>query len=152
MLDSEKLIKSKMGEAKEKTYIKNTYTYKDLSYDGIKFTLKEDYDKFSLVKVEITSKKYKTSRKIKVGNKISKVLKKYNVTNKEGNYTYGNYSKESLSDDAITKNIYFGYRTKNEVYYINKDNKIENMPTLTSSIHYYYKNGKVTKIVWSYDL
>ena len=153
-LDKEKRVEDVFGKPnKEYTKVKNNYLYKIKEYDGLTITLKEDYSDFIVVKIEVTSKKYKTGRNIKVGNKITKVMKKYKIENKNGKYMYGNYSRKALKDKAIKKEIYMGYREKNKVEYIVRDAVVDkNNPVMISRVKYEYKYGKVKKITWSYDI
>lgn len=151
--DNEEKVKKVMGKPKkEKSLVKGIYKYKELHYDGLVLTLKENYSDYMLVKAEITSNKYKTSRKIKVKDKILNVIKKYNVENKVGTYIYGNYSIDALSESEITENIYFGVRNNKELLYINRDSVIEDTKTNIARLNISYKYGKITKITWSYDV
>lgn len=153
-LDKEKTIVKKLGKPK-KSYLEVSkgYLYKIYKYDGLKLTLKENYDDYVLVGADITSRKYKTTRNIKVGNKITKVLKRYRVDNKKGTYMYGKYSRSALNDHAVTKEIYLGYREKDVVEYINRDAIVDKTdPVMKLNIKYEYKYGKVKKISWRYDV
>lgn len=153
-LDNEETITKKLGKP-EKSYLKvnKGYLYKIYKYDGLKLTLKENYDDYVLVGADVTSRKYKTSRKLKVGSKITKVLKRYRVDNKKGTYMYGKYSRSALNDYAVTKDIYLGYREKDVVEYINRDAIVDKKdPVMISRIKYSYKYGKVKKISWLYDV
>jgi hypothetical protein len=68
---TENEIVKKYGEPnKKEETIKNNYQYKIYHYKGLTLTLKEFYNNYILVKAEITSSKYKTSRNIRVGSKI----------------------------------------------------------------------------------
>ena len=150
--DTEDKVKKELGTPKkEEAKFIGKYNYKILTYEGIILTLKENYDDFMLVKVEITDKEYKISRNIKVKDSIVKTMKKFKIVNKKGNYLYGNYSEKALNDEAITDNIYFGKRTKNEILYINMDTKYSSLDTNISKLRITYKKGKITKIEWSYD-
>ncbi len=150
--DSEKVVRKEMGKPKkEKNVSKDIYSYKELYYDGIILTLKENYSDYMLVKVEITSDKYKVSRKVRVNDKISKVIKKYKVENKTGTYIYGNYSFNSLNDSSIKDNIYFGIRNKKELAYVNRDAIVGDERSNIARMNIEYKHGKVKKITWSYD-
>lgn len=153
-LDKEEKVEKILGKPKKKeTKFKDRYFYKILKYDDTIITLKEDYKDYVVVGIETTSKKYKTARNIKVGNRITKVLKNYRVDNKKGTYMYGNNSLSALSDESVTKDIYMGYRTTEEVSYINRDTIVDKTtPTMLSKITYEYKYGKVTKISWIYDV
>ena len=153
-LDKEKTIVKKLGKPK-KSYLEVSkgYLYKIYKYDGLKLTLKENYDDYVLVGADITSRKYKTTRNIKVGSKITKVLKRYRVDNKKGTYMYGKYSRSALNDHAVTKEIYLGYREKDIVEYINRDAIVDKTdPVMKLNIKYEYKYGKVKKISWRYDV
>lgn len=150
--DTEKEVIKKLGKPKKTEKFKNDiYDYKKLHYNGLILTLRENYDDFMLVKAEITSGKYETSRGLKVSDKITDVYKAYKVENKYGTYIYGNYSADALKEVEITKNIYFGVRSKKNVVYINRDSVIENTRTNIARLDISYKNGKVSKITWSYD-
>ena len=150
--NTEKQVRKEMGKPKkEKKFKKDIYSYKKLVYDGITFTLKENYDDFMLVKVEITSRKYKVSRGIKVGDSVSKVVKKYRIDNSRGTYMYGNYSIDSLNESEITETIYFGVRNKREIIYVNRDAIVGNDKSNIAKLDMYYKYGKIKKIIWSYD-
>ena len=127
------------------------YKYKIMKYDGLTLTLKENYDDFILVKVEITSKKYTSSRNIKVGNKITKALRNYRIDKKEGAYLYGNYTKKTLSDSENKENIYFGIRSSKNLLYVNRDAVTEGFPTNIAKLDIEYSNGVIKKITWSYD-
>lgn len=153
-LDNEQTIVNKMGKPKkESTIVNKGYVYKIYKYDGLKLTLKENYSDYVLVGAETTSRKYVTARKIRVGNKITKVLKKYRVDNKKGTYMYGKYSRSALNDLAVTKDIYLGYREKDVVEYINRDAVVDKkLPVMKSNIKYEYKYGKIKKISWLYDV
>lgn len=149
---TEDQIKKKMGTPiKEKSLKNDIYNYKELYYDGVIFTLKENYEDYMLVKAEITSSKYKTSRKIKIGDDILDVINSYKVENKNGTYIYGNYSADSLNETEITDNIYFAVRSKDEVVYINRDAVVGGLKSNIARLNISYKHGKVTKIIWSYD-
>ncbi len=153
-LDKAKTIEKKLGKPK-KSYLKVSkgYLYKIYKYEGLKLTLKENYNDYVLVGADVTSRKYKTSRNLKVGSKITKVLKSYRVDNKKGTYMYGKYSRSALNDHSVTKNIYLGYREKDVVEYINRDAIVDKIdPVMKSSIKYEYKYGKVKKITWIYDV
>lgn len=145
-------IKKILGKpTKEETKIIGNYEYLILTYPGLKLELKEYYDNYILTKAEITSSKYTTSRNIKVGNRISKVIKKYNVSIESGNYIYKNYNVEALNEDLIKDNVYFGIRNKDEIRYVNRDAVIDGNKTNIAILKFEYKNGKVYKIIWSYD-
>lgn len=150
--DTEKDIIKKLGKPKKEDKIKqDIYKYKILHYNGLTLTLKENYNDYMLVKAEIESKKYKTSRDIKVGDSILNVMKKYKVQNERGTYIYGNYSTDALSDSEIKENIYFGVRSAKEVVYVNRDAKVDNNRSNIARLNISYKYGKVKKITWSYD-
>lgn len=136
---------------KEKKVSKDKYSYKELYYDGLKLTLKENYDDYMITSVEITSNKYNVSRNIKVSNNILKTMKKFKIENKEGSYMYGNYSLKSLDSDEINENIYFGLRDSSKVLYVNKDAKTSDLQSNIAKLLIYYNHGKVTKIIWTYD-
>lgn len=149
---TEKQVKEKMGNPKKEKNLKNDiYNYKELYYNGIIFTFKENYSDYILVKVEITNNKYTISRKIKVGDNILDVINSYKVENKKGTYIYGNYSTDSLNENEITDNIYFAVRSRNEIVYINRDATIDGLKSNIARLNISYKHGKVTKIIWSYD-
>ena len=131
---------------------KNSYKYKEYYYSGLKLTLKENYSDFVLVGAEITSKKYTTSRNIKVGNKVLKVINKYNVELPEGNYIYKNYTIDALNDNLVKDNAYFSYRNSKEIRYYNKDAVVEGSPTNVAELRFNYSFGRIKKITWSYDI
>lgn len=148
----EKEVIKKLGKPKkERKYIKGNYKYKELEYKGIKITLRENYKEYMLVGAEITKRNYKTSRNIKVGENIEKVIKKYKVDNSKGIYMYGNYSANALKEKEIKSIIYLGVRGKKEVTYVYRDAVIDELPTNVARLTYSYKNGKVKKITWLYD-
>ena len=131
---------------------KNSYKYKEYYYSGLKLTLKENYSDFVLVGAEITSKKYTTSRNIKVGNKVLKVINKYRVDLPEGNYIYKNYTIDALNDNLVKDNAYFSYRNSKEIRYYNKDAVVEGSPTNVAELRFNYSFGRIKKITWSYDI
>lgn len=140
---------------KEEKITTNGYKYKVLSYSGLKITLKEYYDDYTLNKVEVTSKKYKLSRKIKVGNRITSVMNKFRIDNKKNEYLYANYSSDSLNDSGIKDNIYYGKRSEDTIEYVNRDKIISDevdIPTNIAKLTVNYKYGIVSKISWSYDV
>ena len=146
-------VKSELGKpSKEEKVIRNNYEYLELEYPGLKLSLRENYDKYILVKAEITSNKYTTSRKIKVGNRIMSAIKKYNISIKEGNYIYKNYNLEALSENLVKDNVYLGIRNKKEVRYYNRDAVVEGQKSNTAVLKLEYKKGKISKIIWSYDI
>ena len=152
-LSTEEEINKELGEPKKIEIItKNSYSYKEYYYSGLKLTLKENYSDYVLVGAEITSSRYKTGRKIRVGNRITKVFNKYKVENKKGNYIYKNYTIDALNDNLVKENAYFAYRTEKEVRYYNKDAVIEGNPTNVAELKISYKLGRINKITWSYDL
>ena len=136
---------------KESNETKDKYSYKELEYNNLKITLRENYDDYILTGVEIKSDKYVINRNIKIGNSIVKTMKKFKVENKSGQYLYGNYSIGSLSDEEITDTIYFGVRNNKKVVYVNKDATVNDMYSNISKLTLDYKKGKITKITWSYD-
>ena len=149
----EEEIKKYFGSPKEiKENKKGIYKYKTLTYDGVKLTLKENYEEYILVKVEVTKGSINLSRNIKVGNKITKVFDNFRVDNSSGAYLYGNYKKEALSDKEIKNNIYFGIRTNKNVLYVNRDSVIDDLPTNTATLNIEYDHGTIKKITWSYDV
>ena len=151
-MSTEEEVKKELGNPKkERKYEKNSYKYKELEYKGLKIVLRENYDYYILVRAEITKKKYGTSRDIKVGDKILKVMKKYRIENKTGTYMYGNYSIDALNESEIDDRIYLGVRGKNEIAYINRDEIIDGEKPNIAKLEISYKHGRVTKIVWSYD-
>lgn len=150
--DNEKTVEKVLGKpnkTKEKT--ESIYKYKVLSYDGLTLTLKEFYDDYALVKAEITSSKYTTSRNIKVNKKITKVFRKYKVESNRGLYMYGNYSNKVLTDEENTSNIYFGLRSSKNVLFVNRDSVVDGLVTNIAKLDIEYKHGKIKKITWSYD-
>lgn len=152
-MDSEKEVIKKLGKPKkEEIKDDDIYTYKLFYYDGLIVKLKENYDDYIVVKVEISKRKYKSSRNIKIGDNILDVMNKYKVENKNGTYIYGNYSTDALNSSEIKENIYLGVRSKNEVVYINKDAKLDNEKSNIARLNISYRFGKVKKITWSYDL
>ncbi len=149
---NEKKIRKVFGkETKKEDKTRGIYNYKILYYNGLKLTLRENYNDYILVEVEITNDKYKTSRNIKINDSIKSVMNKYKVENSKGTYIYGNYSMDSLNSKEITDNIYFALRNKNEIVYINKDSSIDEKSINIAKLNISYKHGKVTKITWSYD-
>ena len=150
--DNESKVKKELGKPKEeKELTENNYKYKRLQYDGITLTLKENYKDFILVKVEITSRKYKINRNIKVNDKILRVIKKFKVENSNGTYLYGNYTVDQLSNSELKDNIYIGVRSNEEVVYVNKDAQTGSAESNIARLNIKYKHGKVSKITWSYD-
>ncbi|MBQ9023777.1 MAG: hypothetical protein IJ105_00990 [Bacilli bacterium] len=150
--DKESKVKKELGNpTKEKEETENNYKYKKLYYDGITLTLKENYDDFMLVKVEITSKKYKINRNIKVNDKILRVMKKFKIENTTGTYLYGNYTIEQLNNSELKDNVYVAVRSNSEVVYINKDAQVSDGISNIARLNISYKHGKVSKITWSYD-
>lgn len=151
--DNEETIIKQLGKPKkEKKFTNDIYSYKTLYYDGLELTLKENYNDYMLVKAEITSRKYTTSRNIKVKDRVLKVIKKYKVQNKMGTYLYGNYSTNALDNSAIKENIYLGVRSEKEIVYINRDTIVDDSKPNIARLNISYKFGKVTKITWSYDI
>lgn len=146
------IIKSIGYPEKEKEMTNGSYKYKEYIYNGLKLTLKENFDNFVLVKAEITSSKYKTSRKVRVNQKITKVLKRYRIDNKQGAYMYHNYSKKTLSDIENKENIYFGVRSSKNILYVNRDKIIDELPTNIAKLNIEYRHGVIKKIIWSYDV
>lgn len=150
--DMEKDIKKKIGKPeKEKKIKKDIYEYKELYYNGMTLTLRENYDDFMLVKVEVTGRDYNVSRDIRIGNKIKSVMNKFNVENEIGTYIYGNYSIDALDESEITGTIYQGIRDKENVIYINRDSKVDGEKVNIAKMVIKYKKGRVKKITWSYD-
>lgn len=146
-------VKEELGKpSKEERVIENNYEYLKLEYPGLKLTLRENYDDYILVKAEISSNKYTTSRKIKVGNRILSTVKKYNVSISEGNYLYKNYNLEALSENLVKDNVYFGIRNTKEVRYYNRDAVVDGQKSNTAILKFKYNKGKITKIIWSYDI
>lgn len=151
-LSSKEEIEKELGKPKRvKELTKNNYKYIEYYYSGLKLTLKENYNDYALVGAEITSRKYKIGRNIKVGNKVIKVINKYKVEEETGNYIYKNYTIDALNDHLIKDNAYFGYRNNNEIRYYNKDAVIEGSPTNIAELKFNYRFGKISKITWSYD-
>lgn len=149
--NEEKVLKELGTPIKESNKTKDKYSYKELEYNNLKITLRENYDDYILTGVEIKSDKYVINRNIKIGNSIVKTMKKFKVENKSGQYLYGNYSIGSLSDEEITDTIYFGVRNNKKVVYVNKDASVNDMSSNISKLTLDYKKGKITKITWSYD-
>lgn len=149
--NEEKVLKELGTPIKESNKTKDKYSYKELEYNNLKITLRENYDDYILTGVEIKSDKYVINRNIKIGNSIVKTMKKFKVENKNGQYLYGNYSIGSLSDEEITDTIYFGVRNNKKVVYVNKDATVNDMYSNISKLTLDYKKGKITKITWSYD-
>ena len=153
-LDNEKQVEKILGKTKkDKEFTANNYSYKIKNYNGLKVTLKEDYDDYVVVKIELTNKKYKTGRNLKVGSRITTVMKKYRIDNKKGNYLYGKYTLENLKTKTIKDSIYIGYREEGKVTYYSRD-ELDSTDDISmlSKIEYKYNGfGKVTKITWSYD-
>lgn len=150
--DTQKNIEKELGKpTKEKAYTENNFKYKKLYYNGLVMTLKENYDDFILVKVKITSSKYKINRNIKVNNRILRVIKKFKVENTTGTYLYGNYTIEQLSNPELKDNVYAGVRSNKEIVYVNKDARIDGNSSNIARLNISYKNGKVKAITWSYD-
>lgn len=146
-------VKEKLSDPiKEEDFNENSYNYKKLSYDGLILTLKENYDDFILVKAEITNKKYKIGRKIKVGDSILSTVKKFKIDNKKGTYIYGNYTIDALDNNETDGQIYFGIRNENQVIYINRDSLVDGKNPYISKLTFNYKHGKINKIIWSYDI
>lgn len=151
--DKESVVKKSLGKPKsEENKLDGSYNYKILKYDGLTVTLKEYYNDFILSKVEATSRKYKFSRGLKVGKRITKAFKKYKVSNKKGAYLYGNYTNNALSEVEIKNNIYFGVRSTKNVLYVNRDEVLDGVPTNIAKLDIAYNKGKITKITWSYDV
>lgn len=149
---SDEVIKE-LGKPKQtKEITKNNYKYQEYYYSGLKLTLKENYEDYVLVGAEISSSRYKTSRNIKVGNKVMNVINKYNVENENGNYIYKNYTIDALNDNLVKDNAYFSYRTNKEISYYNKDAVIEGSPTNHAKLNFNYRFGRISKITWSYDI
>ena len=149
--NEEKVLKELGTPIKESNKTRDKYLYKELEYNNLKITLRENYDDYILTGVEIKSDKYVINRNIKIGNSIVKTMKKFKVENKSGQYLYGNYSIGSLSDEEITDTIYFGVRNNKKVVYVNKDATVNDMYSNISKLTLDYKKGKITKITWSYD-
>lgn len=149
--NEEKVLKELGTPIKESNKTKDKYSYKELEYNNLKITLRENYDDYILTGVEIKSDKYVINRNIKIGNSIVKTMKKFKVENKSGQYLYGNYSIGSLSDKEIADTIYFGVRNNKKVVYVNKDASVNDMSSNISKLTLDYKKGKITKITWSYD-
>lgn len=149
--DKESDVYKKLGKAKSvKNTKKNTYKYKILNYKDTKITLRENYNDFIVVGVETTSNKYKFSRGVKIGQNVKKVMNKYKVSKKTGTYMYSNYTEEALKQSEITSNIYYGKRTSNVIKYVNRDSITSNITNI-AQFSLEYKNGKIQKIIWSYD-
>lgn len=152
-LSTSKEIEKELGKPRNtKELTKNNYKYKEYYYSGLKLTLKENYEDYVLVGAEISSGRYKTSRNIKVGNRVMSVINKYNVENEEGNYIYGNYTIDALNDNLVKDNAYFSFRNNKEIRYYNKDAVVEGDPTNISELKFNYRFGRIKKITWSYDI
>lgn len=150
--DNLKKVKKQLGEpTKENDKKKNFYNYKILEYKGIRLTLRENYDDFMLTGVEITNNRYSAPRNIEIGDKITKVIKKFKVENKTGVYMYGNYSTGTLLNHEVKENVYIGLRTKKQLEYVNRDAIYDSGKVNIARLNINYKKGKVTKIMWSYD-
>ena len=150
---TEEEVKKELGEPKsKKEEVKGIYQYRIYEYSGLTLTLKENYEKYLLVKAEITSVDYKATRNIKVGNKITSVFEKFRVDNEEGAYIYGNYTKKALTNKEVKGNIYFGLRTNENVLLVNRDSEVENIPTNIAKMNIEYDHGVIKKITWSYDV
>ena len=78
-------------------------------------------------------------------------MKKYRIDITSGTYLYGNYSADNLNNEEVTDNIYFAVRNANEVVYVYKDASVNNSKSNVAKLSFYYKNGKVKKIIWNYD-
>lgn len=137
---------------KKEEIVKNNYQYKVYYYKGLTLTLKEHYNNYTLVKAEITSSKYKTSRKVKVGDKILNTINKYNVSIRQGNYIYKNYSYDALNNKAVKDEVFLGIRNDNEVRYYIRYAYVEDAPNNVAVLSFKYKFGKIKSIVWSYDV
>ena len=152
-LSTSKDVEKELGKPRNtKEITKNNYKYKEYYYSGLKLTLKENYEDYVLVGAEISSGRYKTSRNIKIGNKVLNVIDKYNVENEEGNYIYGNYTIDALNDNLVKDNAYFSFRNNKEIRYYNKDAVVEGKPTNISELKFNYRFGRINKITWSYDI
>ena len=130
---------------------KGIYKYKIFKYDGLTLTLKENYDDYILVGADIKNSDYTISRDIAVNSNILNTMKKFKIENSKGTYLYGNYSSASLNQTAITDNIYFGVRNEEKLLYVNRDSIIDGINPYIARLYIYYKHGKITRIVWSYD-
>ena len=149
---TEKEVKKELGKPiKEKKILENSLDYKELTYKGIKVRLRENYSDYILVGVEVTSRKYRVGRNIRVGNNIERVMKKYRISHKTGKYLYGNYTLNALKQKEIKDNIYFGLRTKHQVMYISRDVVVDNKTNI-AELNIKYDRGRVSNIKWSYDL
>lgn len=152
-LSTSKEIEKELGKPRNtKELTKNNYKYKEYYYSGLKLTLKENYEDYVLVGAEISSGRYKTSRNIKIGNKVLNVIDKYNVENEEGNYIYGNYTIDALNDNLVKDNAYFSFRNNKEIRYYNKDAVVDGKPTNVAELKFNYRFGRIKKITWSYDI
>lgn len=151
--DSEETVKKELGKPEsEKNKMIGQYDYKILKYDGLTLNLKEYYDKYILVKVDINSSKYSTSRGLKVGNKITKAFSNFKVENSTGAYMYGNYTNNALKKIENKNNIYYGVRSTENVLYVNRDEVVDGIKTNIAQLDIKYSGGKITEIIWSYDV
>ena len=146
------IIKEYGEPNKKEETVKNNYQYKIYEYKGLTLILKEHYNAYILVKAEITSSKYKTSRKVKVGDKILNAINKYNVSIRQGNYIYKNYNYDALNSKAVKDDVFLGIRNDNEVRYYNRYAYVEDAPNTVAVLSFKYKFGKIKSIVWSYDV
>ena len=151
--NTEETVKKELGKPNsEKEKLIGQYNYKILEYNGIKVTLKENYDKYILAKVNITSNKYNGPRGLKIGNKITKAFSNFKVENSTGAYLYGNHTKDALKQKEVTENVYFGIRSAENVLYVNRDEIVGDIKTNIAKLDVKYSSGKITEIMWSYDV
>ena len=153
--DNIKTVEQKYGKPKKIKEISNLLQKKYI-YNGLIFIFQNKNNDYTLVGMKVTSKDYYISRKIKVGMSAKKVMNRFFVDKKTGNYMYGNYKYNSLNDSSIIDEVYFGYRQKKYIYYVNKDsyNKINNsiMKRNMMNLKFNIRNNRVISIEWSYGL
>lgn len=149
--DEEDIVKEFGKPIKVSKKSDNYGNYKIYKYKGLELTMLEYGNTYILSEAKVTSRKYKTSRNIRVGNSITKVFNKYKVKYAKSDYMYGNYQKDALDSKMVKKDIYYGYRDKTKVEYIVRDEIAnENVKVPIAKITYEYKHGKVKSITWSY--
>ena len=65
---------------------------------------------------------------------------------------YGNYTNKALNDKEIKVNIYYGLRSTENVLFVNRDEIIDGTATNIAKLDIKYSGGKITNIIWSYDV